>query len=193
MPLFEFKPLHERFAKLVLKKRAPNSSRCIIPAHFLSPRLSTEHFQYRVCLCGLVWRVLIVLVRDVWSCQPSLDWENQQSFLWMQALKGLEERASYVHFWLELLLRGWWSLGQRLQWAGYHYMKPSVLTGVSRQLQRLSTFTSSNNLTLGKGWSQTYEWCLLWLQRYSLFLPFLPIHIHESHKLKSQYYTAIML
>lgn len=34
---------------------------------------------------------------------------NQRSFLWMRPLTGLEERVSYVHFWLELLLRGWWS------------------------------------------------------------------------------------
>lgn len=27
----------------------------------------------------------------------------------MRPLTGLEERVSYVHFWLELLLRGWWS------------------------------------------------------------------------------------
>lgn len=147
-----------------------NSLCCISQsAHLLSSHLSTKHFKDRGCLCGLFWRVLIVLVWDVWRCQPSLDRVNQQSFLWMQALKGLEERASYVHFWLELLLRGWWSLGQRLQWAGNHYMKPSVLTGVFRQLQRLATFISSHNLTLGKEWSQTYEQRLLWLKYYPFF------------------------
>ena len=36
------------------------------------------------------------------------------SFLWMQTLTGVKERASHVLFWVELLLRGWWSLGQRL-------------------------------------------------------------------------------
>lgn len=105
-------------------------------------------------MCGFLWRVLIVLIvlaRDVWKNQPSLDRGNQQSFLWMRALTGLEERASYVHFWLELLLRGWWSLGQRLQWAGNHYTKPSVLTGAFRLQQSLTAFPAFHPLILRKG------------------------------------------
>lgn len=68
--------------------------------------VNTEYFWgLAVCRCYfLSERLLIVLF---WSHL----WAEvkQRSFLWMRPLTGLEERVSYVHFWLEILLRGCWS------------------------------------------------------------------------------------
>lgn len=70
----------------------------------------------------------------------------------MRPLTGLEERVSYVHFWLELLLRGCWS-----GWVG-GFSEP-VTTTRSPQSSKgaplppllLATSSTSHPLTSGEG------------------------------------------
>ena len=148
----------------------PNYFCCISQsAHLSSPHYSVGDIFFKSASAGCFWGVLIVLVGDVWKAifRPS-----ERVLLWMRALTGLEERASYVHFWLELLLRGWWSRGQRLHWAGNHYTKPSVLTGAPQQpgRQRLATSTTSCPLVLGRGRSQADEHSGLWSEIMFVFL-----------------------
>lgn len=116
--------------------------------------VNTEYF-WGLAACGCYFlseRLLIVLF---WSHL----WAEvkQRSFLWMRPLTGLEERVSYVHFWLELLLRGCWS-----GWVGGFSepvtttRSPQSSTGLLSR-RRSSPPPQPRILSLqGRGWSQGF-------------------------------------
>lgn len=126
----------------------------------------------------------------------------------MRPLTGLEERVSYVHFWLELLLRGWWSGWVR----GFSEpvtatRSPQSSTGL---LSRGSASPPSQPRILSLQGGDEVRILLRaahfppWKQKkpkkrdalQSFLLSFLSIHIHETlqknvKKKKNQYQNAI--
>lgn len=97
--------------------------------------------------------------------EPSLGW-SEAAELFMDATSNRAGRKSLLCSLLawvtfeRLLVR----LGRRLQWAGNHYTKPSVLHGAPQPPLLLATSSTSHPLTSGEGMMSGF-FCFVFLRR----------------------------